>query len=124
MFFKSKKEKTEDTEKRKDPRAGFYQASYFLPASSTEDSAMHECWFSNISEGGIAIETKENLLQDGDEIRILYKIGSKLRNDTLKVLSSRSRFNRFIYGCAFSESDEERNVMISEYFKAEADVPG
>lgn len=123
MFFKPKKEKTENTEKRKGPRAGFYQASYFLPASSNEDSAMHECWFSNIGAGGIAIETKENLLQDGDEIRILYKIGSKLRNDTLRVLSARTRYSKFLYGCAFIEADEERNVMINEYFKTEADVP-
>lgn len=123
MLFKSKKEKAGMTEKRKGPRAGFYQASYFLPANSTEDAHMHECWFSNIGEGGIAIETKEDMLKEGDEIRILYKIGVKLRNDNLKVLSARTRYNKFMYGCAFVEADEDRNVLINEYFKSEANVP-
>lgn len=123
MFFKSKKEKAVATEKRKGPRAGFYQASYFLPANSTEDAHMHECWFSNIGEGGIAIETKEDALKEGDEIRILYKIGTKMRNDTLKVLTTRTRYSKFLYGCAFIETDEDRNTMINEYFKAEANVP-
>ena len=124
MLFKSKKEITENTEKRKGPRAGFYQATYFLPAGSDTDSAMHECWFSNIGEGGIAIETKENLLHDGDEIKILYRIGSRLRNDTMKVLTSRTRYSRFIYGCSFIEADEDRNVLINEYFQSERNITG
>ncbi|HPS58190.1 MAG TPA: PilZ domain-containing protein [Spirochaetota bacterium] len=125
MFFKLKNSKsgsTEKTEKRKGPRAGFYQASYFLPANAEGESSTNECWFSNISEGGIAFETKENNLKEGDEIKILYKIGAKLRNDALKVLTSRTRYNKFLYGCAFIDSDENRNVMINEYVKTEANV--
>ena len=122
MFFKSKKEKDVTAEKRKGPRAGLYQATYFLPANSTEDANMHECWFSNISEGGIAFETKEDNLKAGDEIKILYKIGAKMRNDVLKVLTARTRYNKFFYGCAFIYSDENRNVMINEYVKTEAGV--
>ncbi len=119
MFFKSRKEKIVNAEKRRGPRTGLYQASYFLPADSPEDSTMCECWFSNIGEGGIAIETKDNLLKEGDEIKILYRIGAKLRNDIIKVMTSRKRFNQYIYGCAFIEPDTERNAMINEYFKSE-----
>lgn len=122
MFFKLKKEKVVTAEKRKGPRAGLYQATYFLPANSTEDANMHECWFSNISEGGLAFETKENNLKEGDEIKILYKIGVKMRNDVLKVLTARKSYNKFLYGCAFIDADENRNVMINEYVKTEENI--
>ena len=125
MFFKLKRSKAENSEKRKGPRAEFYQASYFLPANTKEgEPTIYECCFSNIGEGGIAFETNENRLKEGEEVKILYKIGAKLRNDTLKVLTARARYNKFLYGGAFVDSDENRNVMINEYCKKEVNITG
>jgi len=118
MFFKLKKKAVNEPEKRKGPRADFYQSSYFLPLKKEGESATYECWFNNIGEGGLSFETEKETLREGDEIQILYKIGLKLRNDTLKVLSARTSFNKYKYGCAFIDSDENRNLMIGEYFKS------
>ena len=116
MFFKSKKKEEEKTEKRKNPRTELYQASYYLPSAPEGDSATHECWFQNISEGGIAFETNENLLKAGDEVKIIYRIGVRVRDDSMKVLSARKSLNRFLFGCEFLSSDESRSEMIRKFF--------
>ncbi len=115
MFFNSKKKKETDSEKRKEERAEFFQTSYYLPVRQDEESATFECWFNNISKGGLSFETKREDLKEGDEIKVLYKIGTKFRNDKLRIQFASRFLDRFKCGCAFIDADEERKYMIDEY---------
>lgn len=121
MFFKSRKKKDSDLEKRVDQRASFFQSSYFLPVNQGGAADTFECWFSNISEGGLAFETRAEKLHEGDEIKVLYKLGTQLRNDNLKIQFASRVLDKYRYGCAFMESDENRKLMINQYFKMNED---
>ncbi len=124
MFFKFKKKKSTDTdsEKRRETRTDFFQSSYFLPVSNGEESATFKCWFNNISEGGLSFETTENNLKEGDEIKILYKLGTKIRNDSLRIQFTSRFLDRYKYGCAFIDSDDLRKDLIDQYLKTNSNV--
>ncbi len=123
MFFKSKKSEDKIVEKRSVPRTGFYQSSYFLPVNAGE-SGTFECWFKDISVGGAAFQTRDFQLKEGDEIKILYKIGAKLRNDKMTIRSARRVYDNFQYGCAFIDLDEGRNFIINEYYNTNKSISG
>jgi hypothetical protein len=94
-------------------RAEFYQPSYFI-VENDEKSAANECWFNNISMGGLAFESeRENL--ENSVVNILYKIGPQLRKDRLQVRFSRKLMSRWRYGCQFVNPDEQRNTIIAGY---------
>jgi len=122
MFFNFKKKNDKGLEKRKEPRVRFYQASYFLPVSQSEESGTFECWFNNISEGGLSFETNLSKMKEGDEVKVLYKIGTKYRNDNLKIQFASRSLDKYKYGCAFVDSDENRKMMIDEYFKMKSEL--
>lgn len=113
MFFKLKKAEEQIVEKRSVPRTGFFQSSYFLPV--TDNSDTFECWFKDISQGGVSFQTRTDRLKEGDEIKILYKIGTKLRNDKMSIRSARKVYDNYRYGCAFIDPDEGRSFIINEY---------
>lgn len=120
MFFKTGKNKVSDHERRRNKRASFFQSSYFLQINTTGGSGTSECWFNNISEGGLAFETRHSILKEGDEIKVLYKLGAQLRNDSLRIQSATKVFDKYRYSCTFINSDENRKLMIEEYFKSQS----
>lgn len=95
------------------PRADFYQPSYFI-VDSDEAIAANECWFNNISLGGLAFESERDDLNN-TVINVLYKIGPQLRKDRLQVKFSRKLMARWRYGCQFVSTDEQRNSIIARY---------
>ncbi|MBN2160570.1 MAG: PilZ domain-containing protein [Spirochaetes bacterium] len=95
------------------PRADFYQPSYFI-VDSDDTIAANECWFNNISLGGLAFESERSDLNKA-VINVLYKIGPQLRKDRLLVKFSRKLMSRWRYGCQFMSTDEQRNTIIARY---------
>lgn len=122
MLFKFKKNNQNKSEKRREPRASFYQSSYFLPVSMSDNVETFECWFNNISEGGLAFETSLDRMKEGDEVKVLYKIGTKYRNDKMKIQFACRKLDNYKYGCAFVDMDENRKMMIEEYLKTNSAV--
>jgi hypothetical protein len=109
MMIFSKKQKNN----REHPRADFYQPSYFI-VENDESPAANECWFNNISVGGLAFESERDNL-DQATINILYKIGPQMRKDKLQVMFSRKLMTKWRYGCQFVQSDDQRNTIIAQY---------
>jgi hypothetical protein len=95
------------------PRAEFYQPSYFI-VENEDNRAATECWFNNISLGGLAFESERDNLSDS-MINILYKIGPQLRKDKLQVKFSKKLMTKWRYGCQFVNVDEQRNSIIAGY---------
>jgi hypothetical protein len=100
---------------RKYPRAAFYQPSYFI-VENDDSPAANECWFNNISLGGMAFESERNNLTDS-VINVLYKIGPQMRKDRLQVIFAHKLMTKWRYGCQFLSSDEQRNTIIAHYIE-------
>jgi hypothetical protein len=96
-------------------RADFYQPSYFLVDSSA-NTATTECWFNNISLGGMAFESEQGGLDDA-VVNILYKIGPHMRKDRLAVRFARKLMTKWRYGCQFTDPDPQRNQLIAQYIE-------
>ncbi len=108
MLFR-KKEKN----MRAHPRMDFFQPSYFIIDSDGQQGT-NECWFYNISIGGIGIESgKDNLANT--TITVIYKLGSQYRKDRLQIKYSNRFFSKWRYGCQFLSDDDNRDKLIS-YF--------
>lgn len=97
------------------PRAAFYQPSYFIVENDDRSNA-NECWFNNISVGGMAFESERDNLDDS-VVNVLYKIGPQMRKDKLQVKFSQKLMTRWRYGCQFLSPDDNRNVIISKYIE-------
>jgi hypothetical protein len=110
MIF-SKKSKNS----REFPRASFYQPSYFI-VENDESPAANECWFNNISLGGLAFESERDNLADS-VINVLYKIGPQMRKDRLQVKFAQKLMTKWRYGCQFVGSDDQRNTIIAHYIE-------
>ena len=95
------------------PRADFFQPSYFMVDSEINTSTS-ECWFNNISQGGLAFESEKDGLENA-VINILYKIGTQMRKDRLAVRFARKLMTRWRYGCQFLDPDPQRNELIGHY---------
>ena len=115
MFSKLRQKVQPGTEKRKVSRAAFYQSSYLLHMNNGIGSGAVKCWFMNISEGGVSIETGLSEMKQGDEIKVLYKIGPQYRNDSLKIQHASQAHDNYLYGCAFIDDDEWRSSIINGY---------
>ena len=111
MFKKKKKEN------RNFARADFYQASYFKVEDEGKDAPINECWFNNISLGGVAIEADKNRLEKDKKIKVLYKIGTIYRNDLLSIRFGRKLMSRFRFGCQFVDEDDARDNLIKKYIE-------
>lgn len=97
------------------PRADFYQPSYFI-VDSNVNMATTECWFNNISLGGIAFESEKAGLEDA-VVNILYKIGPHMRKDRLAVRFAQKLMTKWRYGCQFTDPDPQRNDLIGRYIE-------
>lgn len=115
MFFSSRKKVKKESEKRKESRADFNQLSYFIQVTDENESGVFDCRFHDISESGVALETNRKEMKEGDEIRVLYKIGTMLRKDNLKIQNASHNTSKNRYGCAFIDYDETRRSIINEY---------
>jgi len=106
----SKSAKDEAAEARKFERIEFFQSSFY-----TDKEITHECWFNNISLGGLCFDTNSGDLSLEDTIKILYKIGIKIRNDMCVLRYKTKALNNWRYGCEFITPDEQRDEMIRMY---------
>ncbi len=97
------------------PRADFYQPSYFI-VDNNANTATTECWFNNISIGGMAFESEQAGLED-TMVNILYKIGPHMRKDRLAIRFARKLMTRWRYGCQFTDADPHRNELIGRYIE-------
>lgn len=116
MFFNKKSPQAD--EKRKFERVDFMQATYFMiaqGASGTGDAPALDCWFNNISIGGLSIDIHDDTLALGDEIVVLYKLGSKLRRDRVVVRFIQRILNNYRCGCLYIDEDQDRTAIIQEY---------
>jgi hypothetical protein len=95
------------------PRVDFFQSSYYL-IENEGPSGTNECWFYNISLGGIGFESEKTDLINAI-ITIVYKIGSQYRKDRLKIKYSTRLISKWRYGCQFINDDDQRNKLISYY---------
>ena len=95
------------------PRVDFFQPSYFI-VENEENSPTNECWFTNISLGGLAFESDRDNLNES-VVNILYKIGPQLRKDRLQIRFTRKLMSKWRYGCQFISPDERRNELISQF---------
>jgi hypothetical protein len=100
-------------EKRRDPRADCFQSSYFVVENETRPGT-NECWINNVSVGGIGLESDRNDLQNR-VIKTLYKIGSHLRQDHLRIKYAARLLSKWRYGCQFIAPDEQRTQIITSY---------
>lgn len=48
-------------------------------------------------------------------VNILYRIGPKYRNDRIQVVFSKKEMTRWLHGCRFVESDEQRTLYIEDF---------
>ncbi|MCU0849304.1 MAG: PilZ domain-containing protein [Spirochaetes bacterium] len=111
-MFGFKKDGSKDSNKRQHKRVDFFQSSYYLVMAENRAPASSECWFTNISAGGLSFDTKKTDITEGDEVKVLYKIGTKFRNDRLNVRFIRKSLDSFKCGCEFIEPDTERSDLI------------
>ena len=95
------------------PRVDFFQSSYYLIENEGK-TGTNECWFYNISMGGIGFESDKADLINAI-ITIIYKIGSQYRKDRLKIKYSTRLISKWRYGCQFMNADDQRNRLISYY---------
>jgi hypothetical protein len=107
MIFK-KKQEDKQKERREFKRIDFIQSSYF---KTTGKSEINECWFNNISAGGISIDIDFDL-PAGNEILVIYKIGSKIMKDPVMIKHKSRILNNWRCGCSFLNKDEERMYII------------
>jgi hypothetical protein len=111
----AKKNTDKNKEKRKYERIDFVQATYFKLADG--ESGIDECFLNNISTGGLSFDTKDRQLNIGDDIIIMYKVGTQLRRDNLRIKHVDRVFNNWRCGGKFLEDDFERDDMIRKYIE-------
>lgn len=116
MFFKKKK-KSED-ERRRFERIDFIQATFYKFSADEKENKVVECFLNNISMGGISFDTKDEQLKENDNIKLMYKVGTILRRDSLIVKHIARVFNNWRVGCEFCEEEPERDNMIIAYIKS------
>ncbi len=104
------------------PRVDFFQPSYFIVENDAVPSA-NDCWFNNISLGGLSFESEKNDL-DKAVVSVLYKIGALMRKDMLQVRFSRKLMTKWRYGCQFLLPDEQRNELIEKYVEQKTEKGG
>jgi len=120
MITKFRKKTVKDKERRLNRRAEFFQSSYFLPLNEDAVAKSIDCWFNNISQGGMAVETVYGDVKNGDELIVLFKIGTQIRKETLKVQNISKVPGKYRYGCAFTDPDEQRKNIIEGYINRTA----
>ncbi len=114
MLFKKQR-----IENRAYPRVDFFQPSFFMVENDAVPSAT-DCWFNNISLGGLSIESDRERLDEA-EISVLYRIGRQMRKDRLRVKFSKKLMTKWRYGCQFMLPDEQRSSLIEEYVTKKID---
>lgn len=104
-------------ERRKHERVDFFQATYCKMMGDSAAAVMHDCWIGNISVGGLSIDIKDTAIPctTPETMMVLYKIGTRIRNDLVSVRTLRRTLNSWRYGCAFLERDETRATNIENY---------
>lgn len=112
-FTDAKKKSEKNLVDRQSERIEFYQSSYYKVEDGKE--LTYECWFNNISMGGLCLDTNNEGLKNDDIVRTLYKIGFKIRNDTCKICYKSKALNNWRYGCRFTDSDPQRDELIKQY---------
>jgi c-di-GMP-binding flagellar brake protein YcgR len=115
MIFKKK---NKPDEKRRFERFDFIQATFYKFSGDEKESKIVECFLNNISVGGISFDTKDEQLKENDSIKLMYKIGTILRRDTLFVKHLVRVFNNWRVGCEFSDEEPDRDKMIIRYVKS------
>ncbi len=105
----------DEKNKRKEERIDFIQATYYKIMDG--ESGIDECFLNNISTGGLSFDTREKQVKIGDELIIMYKIGTHLRRDTLKIKHVYKIFNNWRCGGQFADADSEREQMIRKYIE-------
>ena len=118
MFKKFFNKTPEKNEKRKHKRWDFVQATFYKISNPNSDNKIIECYLNNISLGGLCFDTQNEELKKGDTIKLMYKIGTVLRRDTLQVRYIQKVFNNWRIGCEFEEENLERDEMIIRYIKS------
>ncbi|MBN1534707.1 MAG: PilZ domain-containing protein [Spirochaetes bacterium] len=103
------------SEERKHERIDFYQSSFFRTENGTEKT--NECWFNNISMGGICFDTENSDLEVGESIKALYKIETKIRHDQCVIRFKSKALNNWRYGCEFTAADQQRSELIKRYIE-------
>ena len=101
------------------PRVDFFQPSFFIVEADAVQSAS-DCWFNNISLGGLSLESERERLDD-EVISVLYRIGQQMRKDRLRIKFSRKLMTKWRYGCQFMAPDERRSALIEEYVAKKID---
>lgn len=114
MLFKKQR-----VENRAYPRVDFFQPSFFMVENDAVPSAT-DCWFNNISLGGLSLESDRERLDEA-EISVLYRIGRQMRKDRLQVRFSKKLMTKWRYGCQFMLPDEQRSSLIEEYVTKKID---
>lgn len=110
MFFWKKQKDT-----RAYPRVDFFQSTYFIVENENQP-VTSECWFYDISVGGIGFESEKDNL-DKATVDVVYKIGSQYRKDRLSIQYTNRLISKWRYGCKFLSQDENRNKLISYYIE-------
>lgn len=111
MFFRKNREN------RSYERIDFFQSSYFLVEGEPQEQATNECWFTNISLGGVAFQAALEPQNADTTIRVLYRLGQHYRNDSMQVRFVRKLMSQWQYGCQFVDDDEARTDQIAEYIR-------
>ena len=117
MIFRRDKKGREPVQRRQFERIDFIQASYFTEADSGSGENAHDCWFNNISVGGMSFDIREESLREGDVIIVLYKLGTKIMRDRVLVQYARRVLNNWRCGCTFLDSDGKRDDFIIDYIE-------
>jgi|WetSurMetagenome_2_1015567.scaffolds.fasta_scaffold1710579_1 hypothetical protein len=115
LFSNDKKSSSSRTNERKHDRIDFYQSSFFRLENGTEKT--NECWFNNISLGGICFDSENSDLEIGEFVKVLYKIETKIRHDQGVVRFKSKALNNWRYGCEFVDQDEQRSELIKKYIE-------
>jgi hypothetical protein len=103
------------SEERKHERIDFYQSSFFRSENGTEKT--YECWFNNISMGGLCFDTENSELGVGEALKVLYKIETKIRHDQCVIRYKSKALNNWRYGCEFTGQDQQRSELIKKYIE-------
>jgi hypothetical protein len=97
------------------PRADFFQKAYFI-VEGTSHSVTHECWFFNISLGGMGLESDRTDLKNAI-IDVLYTINTQFRKDRLLIKYSIKGISKWRYGGQFLNDDDARSTLISHFIE-------
>ncbi len=116
MFKKKKNKDAAKVNERKHPRYDFFQQAYYRIVEENDTDA-EECWVNNISLGGLCIEIGNNILTEGDIIKVVYKVITSFRKDELRVMYIKKVINNWRYGCLFIQADEKRDAIITKYIE-------